>query len=54
MEPETDETSEKKARHSENETPGGVNLGYVSRYLHSHWFYVENNEFNADPSMYRN
>ena len=27
MEPETDETSLKKVRHSKNETPGGVNLG---------------------------
>ena len=35
-------------------TSKGVNLGCVSRYLQSHWFYVENNKFNVDPSNYRN
>ena len=54
VEPKTDETSLKKVRHSENETPGGVNLGYVSRYLQSHWFYLENNEVNVEPSKCRN
>ena len=54
MEPKTDENSLKKVRHSENETPGGVNLGLVSRYLQSHWFYLENNEVNVEPSKCRN
>ena len=37
-----------------NKTTGGVNVGYVRRHQQLLWFYVENNKFNADSSIYRN